>query len=164
MKTTLLRVLMAAAAVMASSAYAHTDKPGAAAHKFDASKVEDTPFGRQGDPKKASRTIRVGMNDKMRFDPESITVKRGETIRFVVANKGAVLHEMVLGTPQALKEHAEVMKKHPGMEHDEPSMTHVKPGATGEIVWQFTKAGNFEFACLIPGHFEAGMVGKVAVK
>ena len=164
MKSNLLRVLAAAVAVTASSVYAHTDKPGAAVHKFHAAKVEDTPFGRQGDPKKASRTIRVGMNDKMRFDPESITVKRGETIRFVVANKGAVLHEMVLGTPQALKEHAEVMKKHPGMEHDEPSMTHVKPGATGEIVWQFTKAGNFEFACLIPGHFEAGMVGKVAVK
>lgn len=160
----LLGMAMAAVAVMTSSVYAHTDKPGSAAPTFDASKVEDTPFGQQGDPKKATRTIRVGMSDKMRFDPQSITVKRGETIRFVVANKGAVLHEMVLGTPQALKEHAELMKKHPGMEHDEPSMAHVKPGATGEIVWQFTKAGDFEFACLIPGHFEAGMVGKVAVK
>ena len=86
------------------------------------------------------------------------------TIRFVVANKGAVLHEMVLGTPQALKEHADLMKKHPGMEHEEPNMAHVKPGATGDIVWQFTKAGDFQFACLIPGHFDAGMVGKVAVK
>lgn len=160
----LLRVLMATVAVMTSSVYAHTDKPGAVTHKFDVSRVEETPFGKQGDPKKATRTVRVGMTDKMRFDPESITVKRGETIRFVVANKGAVLHEMVLGTSQALKDHAELMKKHPGMEHDEPSMTHVKPGATGEIVWQFTKAGDFEFACLIPGHFEAGMVGKVAVK
>lgn len=159
-----LSVLVAAAAVFASNAYAHTDKPHAAPQKFDAAKVEDTLFGQQGDPKKVTRTIRVGMNDKMRFDPETITVKKGETVRFVVANKGAVLHEMVLGTPQALKEHAELMKKHPGMEHDEPSMTHVKPGAAGEIVWQFTKPGDFQFACLIPGHFEAGMVGKVSVK
>lgn len=160
----LLQVVVAAAAVVASTAYAHGDKPSAAARKFDASQVEDTPFGRQGDPRKVTRTIRVGMTDQMRFDPGRISVKKGETIRFVVANHGAVLHEMVLGTPQALKEHAELMKKHPGMEHDEPSMTHVKPGATGDIVWQFTKAGDFEFACLIPGHFEAGMVGKVVVK
>jgi uncharacterized cupredoxin-like copper-binding protein len=160
----LLSVLVAAAAVLASNAYAHTDKPHAEPKKFDASKVEDTPVGQQGDPKKVTRTIRVGMSDKMRFDPENITVKKGETIRFVVANKGAILHEMVLGTPQALKEHAELMKKHPGMEHDEPNIIHVKPGATGDIVWQFTKTGDFQFACLIPGHFEAGMVGKVAVK
>ena len=159
-----LSILVAASAVFAANVYAHTDKPHAEPKKFDASKVEDTSVGQQGDPKKVTRTIRVGMSDKMRFDPESITVKKGETIRFIVANKGAVLHEMVLGTPQALKEHAELMKKHPGMEHDEPNMTHVKPGATGDIVWQFTKAGDFQFACLIPGHFEAGMVGKVSVK
>lgn len=157
-------ILVAAAGVLAANAYAHTDTPHAAPQKFDASKVEATPFGQQGDPGKVTRTIRIGMNDKMRFDPDSITVRKGETIRFAVANKGAVLHEMVLGTPSALREHAELMKKHPGMEHDEPSMTHVKPGATGDIVWQFTKGGEFQFACLIPGHFEAGMVGKMLVK
>ena len=161
----ILALVMVGAAVLSSSAFAHGDeKHPATAQNFDASKVEDTPFGQQGDPKRVTRTIRVGMNDKMRFEPETLTVKKGETIRFVVANKGAVLHEMVLGTPQALKEHAELMKKHPGMEHDEPSMTHVKPGATGDIVWQFTKAGEFQFACLIPGHVEAGMVGKLTVK
>lgn len=160
----ILALALAGTAVLSSNAFAHGDEKHPAAQKFDASKVEDTPFGQQGDPKKATRTIRVGMNDKMRFDPENIVVKKGENVRFIVANKGAVLHEMVLGTPQALKEHAELMKKHPGMEHDEPSMTHVKPGDTGEIVWQFTKAGEFQFACLIPGHFEAGMVGKVTVK
>ncbi len=160
----LLSALVAAAAAIACNAYAHDNEPRTAAQKFDASKGHDTLFGRQGDPRKVTRTIRVGMSDKMRFEPENITVKKGETVRFVVANKGAVLHEMVLGSAQALKEHAELMKKHPGMEHDEPSMTHVRPGATGEIVWQFTKAGEFQFACLIPGHFEAGMVGKVSVK
>jgi uncharacterized cupredoxin-like copper-binding protein len=146
------------------STIGHESQVHAAPKKFDASQVEATPFGQEGDPKKVTRTIRVSMNDKMRFEPGNLTVLKGETIRFVVANKGAVLHEMVLGTAQALKEHAELMKKHPGMEHDEPSMAHVKPGAAGEIVWQFTQTGEFQFACLIPGHFEAGMVGRVVVK
>lgn len=104
------------------------------------------------------------MSDAMRFTPADITVKRGETVKLVATNKGQVLHEMVLGTSEELKKHADMMKKFPGMEHDEPHMAHVKPGKSGEIVWQFTKAGEFQFACLIPGHFEAGMVGKVTVK
>jgi uncharacterized cupredoxin-like copper-binding protein len=157
--------ILASALLLASgAALAHENQAHAAPKKFDASQVEATPFGREGDPKKVSRTIRVSMNDRMRFEPGQLTVRNGETVRFVVANKGAVLHEMVLGTAQALTQHAELMKKHPGMEHDEPSMAHVRPGATGEIVWQFTEAGEFQFACLIPGHFEAGMIGKVVVK
>jgi uncharacterized cupredoxin-like copper-binding protein len=157
--------ILATALLLAGGfAFAHGDEQHSAPRTYDATKVEDTLFGQQGDPRKVTRTIRVGMSDNMRFDPESITVEKGETVRFVIANKGAVLHEMVLGTPEALKEHAQLMKKFAGMEHDEPSMAHVKPGAAGDIVWQFTKAGEFQFACLIPGHFEAGMVGKVAVK
>ena len=81
-----------------------------------------------------------------------------------MTNRGAVLHELVIGTPKELAEHAEMMRKFPGMEHDAPHMAHVKPGRNGEIVWQFTQPGEFQFACLIPGHFEAGMVGKVVVK
>jgi uncharacterized cupredoxin-like copper-binding protein len=157
--------LAIAALVMMSNAIAHGDEDHAAKpRKFDAGKVEDTTFGREGDPAKATRTIRVEMSDAMRFTPADITVKRGETVKLVATNKGQVLHEMVLGTSDELKKHAEMMKKHPGMEHDEPHMAHVKPGKSGEIVWQFTKAGEFQFACLIPGHFEAGMVGKVSVK
>lgn len=158
----LYRCAAVVAFMAAGTAMAHGDP--SAARKFEASQVEATAFGQQGDPAKVTRTIRVSMSDRMRFTPENLTVRKGETVRFVVDNKGAVLHEMVLGTAQALKEHAELMKKHPGMEHDEPSMAHVRPGASGEIVWQFTQAGQFQFACLIPGHFEAGMVGKVAVK
>jgi uncharacterized cupredoxin-like copper-binding protein len=157
--------LAIAALVMTSGAFAHGNEDHAAKpRKFDASKVEDTTFGREGDPAKATRTIRVDMSDAMRFTPADIAVKRGETVKLVATNKGQVLHEMVLGTSEELKKHAEMMKKHPGMEHDEPHMAHVKPGKSGEIVWQFTKAGEFQFACLIPGHFEAGMVGKVTVK
>ena len=160
-----IAALAAAASVAMTPVHAHGD----AAHqdaprKYDVSKVEDKAFGREGDPSKASRTIRVEMADSMRFTPADITVKRGETVKLVATNKGQVMHEMVLGTAEDLKKHAELMKKFPGMEHEEPHMAHVKPGATGEIVWQFTKPGEFQFACLIPGHFEAGMVGKVTVK
>jgi uncharacterized cupredoxin-like copper-binding protein len=90
-------------------------------------------------------------------------VREGETVRFLVKNSGATLHEMVLGTMDELKKHAELMRKHPGMEHDEPYMVHVAPGKTQTLVWQFTRAGEFHYGCLIPGHFEAGMVGRVRV-
>lgn len=159
------KLLLVAASFGASAAFAHGDAPHAGpARTFDARQVEDTAFGRQGNPAEARRTIRVEMADTMRFTPGEITVKRGETVRIVATNKGQVLHEMVLGTPDELRKHADMMKKHPGMEHDAAHMAHVKPGTSGEVVWQFTKAGEFQFACLIPGHFEAGMVGKVRVK
>lgn len=126
--------------------------------------AEEKDFGREGDPKKANRIVRVGMADTMRFTPSELTFKRGEIVKFIVRNNGKVMHEMVLGTMQELKEHAELMKKHPGMEHDEPYMAHVGPGKAETIVWQFTKAGEFYFGCLIPGHFEAGMIGIVQVR
>ena len=125
--------------------------------------TEETAFGREGDPKKAGRTLHVHMSDQMRFKPSELTVKQGDTVRFRVKNSGKVMHEMVLGTMDQLKQHAEMMRKHPGMEHDEPYMAHVAPGQTGTMVWQFTKAGEFFYGCLVPGHFEAGMIGKVKV-
>ena len=148
----------------ASTAFAHGDDHMAKKPAYDASKVEDRAFGREGDPGKVTRTVRLDMTDAFRFTPADVTVKRGETVKFVVANSGKVLHEMVLGTTEGLKEHAALMKKFPEMEHADANMAHVKPGAKGEIVWQFTKAGEYQFACLIPGHYEAGMVGKVVVQ
>jgi uncharacterized cupredoxin-like copper-binding protein len=149
--------------VCGASALAHGEKPHAA-KGVDYSRAEDTPFGRAADPKNAKRTIRVDMTDQMRFHPADITVKRGEIVRFIPVNKGRVMHEMVLGTMDELKKHAERMKKHPEMEHDEPHMAHVAPGKSGEMGWRFTKRGEFYYGCLIPGHFEAGMIGKVTVK
>ena len=99
----------------------------------------------------------------MRFTPSQIRVKRGETIRFVVKNSGQLKHEFNLGTEKDLKAHYELMKKFPEMEHDEPNIASVAPGGTGEVVWQFTKAGTVSFACLHPGHYEAGMKGQVKV-
>jgi uncharacterized cupredoxin-like copper-binding protein len=141
---------------------AHGEKPHAS-KGFDYSNAEEMQFGRAADPRTAKRTIRVEMNDQMRFVPADITVKRGDIVRFVPINKGQLMHEMVLGTMDELRKHAEMMKKHPEMEHDEPHMAHVAPGKSGEMGWQFTKAGEFYYACLIPGHFEAGMIGKVKV-
>lgn len=120
-------------------------------------------LGKPGDPGKVTRNVVVEMNDAMRFRPDSIRVKRGETIRFIVRNTGKVKHEMVLGTIEELKEHAELMRKFPEMEHIDPNQVSVEPGKTGELVWQFAKEGAFDFACLVPGHFEAGMVGKILV-
>jgi uncharacterized cupredoxin-like copper-binding protein len=153
---------VAAFAALSGPVLGHGDSAHGAP-KIDYSKAEETPFGRAADPKKAKRTVRVDMSDEMRFTPSELKIREGEVVRFVVANKGKVLHEMVLGTMDDLKQHAEMMRKHPGMEHDEPHMAHVSPGKSGEMGWQFTKAGEFYYGCLIPGHFEAGMVGKIIV-
>ncbi len=146
-----------------SGAWAHGDAKHAPAVKQN-TPTEEKAFGSEGSLGKATRTIHVDMNDRMRFTPDSLTIKQGETVKFVVKNSGKIMHEFVLGTMAELKEHAAMMKKHPGMEHDEPYMAHVAPGKTETIAWQFTKAGNFNFGCLLPGHFEAGMVGTITVK
>jgi uncharacterized cupredoxin-like copper-binding protein len=125
--------------------------------------TDEHAFGREGEPKQVRRTINVDMNDNMRFTPSKITVKQGETVRLVVHNKGKANHEMVIGTMDELKAHGELMKQNPTMEHDEPYMAHVAPGGTEEMVWRFTKAGDFNFGCLAPGHFDAGMVGTIKV-
>ena len=147
----------------AAGALAHSDEHQAGKEEKHADGHADT-LGKPGDPRKISRTIDVEMSDTMRFSPANIKVKRGETIKFLLKNSGKMKHEMVLGSIDELKEHAALMQKFPEMEHADPNMVSVDPGKIGELVWQFTKAGTFDFACLQPGHFEAGMVGKVAVK
>ena len=144
----------------ASSGIAHQEKhaPGNSVVK-----KEQKPWGIAGDVKAVTRSITVSMSDTMRFNPTQMNIKQGETIRFVIKNAGKVMHEMVLGTQKDLDEHAALMLKFPGMEHDEPYMAHVGPGKTGQIIWTFNKAGNFDFACLIAGHYQAGMVGKINV-
>jgi uncharacterized cupredoxin-like copper-binding protein len=132
-------------------------------HKSKAASAQETPFGRPGDAKNVARTIDVDMSDTLRFAPADLEVRQGETIRFRVKNSGQTLHEMVIGTKQNLQKHAEAMRKHPGMKHDAPYMAHVAPGKTGTILWQFSKAGEFHYGCLVPGHFEAGMVGRIRV-
>ena len=147
------RMLLAVGVTLAApSAVAHSDEH------------HDAAYGKPGDPGKVSRTVEIDMSDAMRFMPASINVRKGETIRFVVKNSGKVKHEMVFGSMKELKEHAALMLKFPEMEHADPNQLSVDPGKTGELIWRFTKAGTFDFACLQPGHFEAGMRGKIAVK
>lgn len=160
----LTALLITAAFAAGPAALAHEAHKKTAGSKPAAISSEEKAFGRQGDPKQATRTIHVDMSDAMRFSPASLSVTQGETVRFVVKNSGKVMHEFVLGTLAELKEHAALMKKFPNMEHDEPYMAHVAPGKTETIVWQFSKAGDFHYGCLLPGHFEAGMVGSLNVK
>ena len=144
-------------------AFAHGDedrgkKAGSASDDGHASAL-----GKPGNSKKVSRTVEITMSDAMRFSPASVSVRRNETVRFVLKNEGKLKHEMVLGTIKELKEHAALMLKFPEMEHADPNQASVAPGKTGELVWQFTKAGTFDFACLQAGHYEAGMKGQVVV-
>ena len=103
------------------------------------------------------------MTDDMRFTPNHFSVKQGETVRLRVENKGQIMHEVVLGTTESLQEHADLMLKFPEMEHDEPYMAHVAPAKREDLVWTFNRAGTFDFACLIAGHFQAGMRGTFTV-
>jgi uncharacterized cupredoxin-like copper-binding protein len=157
-----IRYAALALALAASSAWAHGDEDHAKKSNAPAKK-EQKDWGIVGDAKTAKRTIEVKMLDTMRFVPERIEVKQNETVRFVVKNDGKVMHEFVIGTKQENDAHAELMVKHPGMEHDEPYMAHVAPGKSGQIVWNFNRPGDFDFACLIAGHYQAGMVGKIKV-
>ncbi|MBB1598450.1 plastocyanin/azurin family copper-binding protein [Variovorax sp. UMC13] len=151
-RNTALAALVALATAGASASGTH-----AGGHDADAA------IGKPGVATKATRTIKVDMTDSMRFTPADLSVKQGETVRFVVKNSGQLKHELVIGTEKELKEHYEVMKKNPEMEHSDPNMVTLAAGKSGEIVWQFTKAGKVDFACLQPGHYDMGMKGAVNV-
>ena len=154
-------VALAAMLMLAGPAFAHGDKDHD--KKPTAVKKEQKPWGIAGDAKAAKRTIEVLMTDNMRFSPDRIEIKQGETVKFVVKNAGQMKHEMVIGTKKDLDEHAALMAKFPDMEHDEPYQVHVGPGKAGEMVWTFNRAGDFDFACLMAGHYQAGMIGKISV-
>jgi uncharacterized cupredoxin-like copper-binding protein len=119
--------------------------------------------GQPGDPAKVDRVIDMTMDDTMRFTPDRINVKAGETVRFFLKNAGKVSHEFVIGSMDELREHAEMMRRMPEMKHEEPNSITLAPRQIGGVVWQFDRPGTVDFACLVPGHFEAGMVGKVQV-
>jgi uncharacterized cupredoxin-like copper-binding protein len=143
--------LFAAASAMASGNHA-------GAHHEESSAI-----GQAGKAAEVTRSVAVEMTDEMRFIPSSIAVKQGETVRITVSNSGVLKHEMVLGTEAELKEHYEAMKKFPEMEHDDANQVTVMPGKSQEMIWKFTRAGKINFACLQPGHYDAGMKGAFTV-
>ena len=164
MKHTVLTALALIAFVSAPTVYAHGSKAEKDDHKATMDVVkEQKPWGIAGDAEQVSRTIDMSMMDSMKFHPSTLNIKQGETIRFTAKNDGQVLHEFVLGTTETNDKHAEMMVKFQGMEHDEPYMTHVGAGKEGEIIWTFNREGNFDFACLIAGHYQAGMKGTILV-
>ena len=136
---------------------------------FAADAHEDEKFsaGEPGDPKQPTRVVKMTMREdgkKMLFEPAYITVHKGEQIRFVLMNDGTESHEFVLATVAENRKHAQLMKGHRHMEHADPNAKRLTPFTEGEIVWKFTRRGTFEYACLIPGHYEAGMHGTIDVK
>lgn len=144
----------------ATFVHAHGDEH---AKKPAVVKKEQKEWGIAGDVKAVKRTVALTMSDTMRFTPDKMDVKQGDTIRIVLKNSGTQTHELVIGTKKELDEHAALMVKFPKMEHEEPYMAHVPAGKTGEIIWTFNKPGDFDFACLIAGHYQSGMVGKISV-
>ena len=162
-----LAVMALAATASTTTVLAHGDAHGdahGAKAKSPALPPEQKDWGIAGTPSKKLKTIELRMSDEMRFTPDRIEVTEGDTLRLVAKNTGKVLHEIVIGTTEELEAHAALMKRFPNMQHDEPYMAHVPPGKRGEIIWTFNRPGEFAFACLIAGHYEAGMRGTILVK
>lgn len=159
-KTLMLNLAALAIFMATGTAFAG---PGGAGHGHG----DETAYGKPGDSKKPARVVSVVMTEKdgkMSFIPDRIEIRRGEQVKFSLRNNGEIDHELVLATLEENLKHAIEMQKNPDMEHDDPNAKRLAPKKTGEIVWQFTKAGEFDFSCLIPGHREAGMTGKIIVK
>lgn len=120
-------------------------------------------IGQPGRESEVTRRVVLELKDEMRFNPSFIRVSAGETVRFEVRNVGKLRHELVIAGEDELDTHAKAMRLNPRMKHDHHNMVHVAPGESRHIIWRFTHAGIVPFACLQPGHFEAGMQGKVLV-
>lgn len=133
-------------------------------------------FGKPAKAADADRTVEITLGD-MYYEPDSVQVKAGETVRFVLKNEGALLHEFSLGNAAMHAEHQKhmLMMQQMGMltptvmqrgkmTHDDPNTVMLEPGQSAELTWTFAQATGLEFACNIPGHYQAGMVGNVEVQ
>jgi uncharacterized cupredoxin-like copper-binding protein len=160
------RVLAAAALLVSvvalqQRAGGHPDEHGRASH------AHTFAAGEPGDPRKAARVVEIVMNEgpgTMTCNPDRVEVRRGEQVRFVLRNIGELRHEFMLDSFEGNAKHKVAMENNPDMVHEEPNGRQIDPKQTADLVWRFTKAGTFEFACLIPGHYETGMKGVVVVK
>ncbi|TVP89056.1 MAG: hypothetical protein EA348_09235 [Pseudomonadaceae bacterium] len=154
-------LLLGALTGLSAAVMAHGPGSGGHAHDFP---PEQTDWGINAGEEDVDREVVIRMDDDMRFYPDHLTVSEGETLRLVIHNDGQLLHELVLGNQAELDEHAELMEQFPDMEHDAPYMAHVDPGESASIIWTFNRGGRVDFACLLPGHYQAGMVGYIDVE
>ncbi len=181
---TLLALATAVALTATSPVFAggtHDKNHGHADGQADA-----VDFGGPGDGSEVTRTIEIVMVDNY-FEPENLVLLAGETVRFVIKNEGEFLHEFNIGTADmhvahqaemmTMMEHGmltatgidhEMMKMDhngagmSGHAHDDPNTVLVEPGQTQELIWRFTATTGLEFACNVPGHYDAGMMGEIA--
>lgn len=159
MNRAITAVILAVLTSAAANAHGSGDHAGHAA--------KTAVYGVPGNPAKSSRDIVVTMKEadgKMLFEPARIEIRKGEQIRFRLENAGDLDHEFLLGTADEIESHADMMKAMPDMKHEDANSRQVRTKAKADLVWRFTRAGEFDFACLIPGHREAGMTGKIVVK
>lgn len=136
-------------------------------HGHGAGHMDMMQIGMPGDTVKIDRIVKVTMMEtadgEMLFEPRDLMFTEGETVHFKIINAGEVDHEFVMDTPANNEKHRALMMKFPEMEHDDPNSVRLAPGEYGEILWTFANAGEFNFACLIPGHMEMGMHGPLNV-
>jgi uncharacterized cupredoxin-like copper-binding protein len=146
----------------------HTHSHGSGAHAHPHAYSNVFAAGRPGKPEQVQRTIRIEARDTMRFEPTTLNIKRGETVRLVFVNTGQLPHEAVIGSTAEQEAHEAEMQKMRDtggtMEHRHPNAITLVPGGTGELVWKFGRPGRFEIGCHLPGHYAAGMVGKITVR
>jgi uncharacterized cupredoxin-like copper-binding protein len=160
--TLMLCALVIPMAIAVRAAWAHDENPRdqSTAHPVA---PHDASFGRPGVTKDVTRAVFIHMSDAMRFTPDSLAFKQGETVRLRIINDGKLPHEFVFGTQREIDEHAQMMLRMPTMMHTDASSVRVAPGMSADIVWKFSQPGKFLYACLVPGHKEAGMHGIVMV-
>ncbi|CAN7490719.1 cupredoxin domain-containing protein [Pararhizobium sp. LjRoot238] len=156
MKTAIIGLILAALASPALASGSHAGGHG-----------EAMAVGEPGKKANATQTIRITMKEtedgKMIFTPAVFKVRKGQTVTFAIKNAGELDHEFVLDQEDKIMEHKAVMEKFPEMEHDDPNAIRLATGKSGEIIWKFTNDGTFKIACLVPGHYDAGMHGDVTV-
>lgn len=156
MKTAIFGLILAALASPALASGSHAGGHG-----------EAMAVGEPGNKANATQTIRITMKEtedgKMIFTPAVFKVRKGQTVKFAIKNAGELDHEFVLDQEDKIMEHKAVMEKFPEMEHDDPNAIRLAAGKSGEIIWKFTNDGTFKIACLVPGHYDAGMHGDVTV-
>ena len=161
-----MRLALALAALLVvTPALASGEHGGHAGHEgHDMDHMADlSRFGEPGDPAKADRTITIKARE-MAYDLSTLTIRAGETIKFVLVNEGTQSHELGIGDAEYFAAHRKMMASMKMDHGDMPNMTVAEMGETKSFAWTFTKPGAFEFSCSMPGHAELGMVGKIVVQ